>query len=132
LKVSVSTQAEIVEYVTEIAIRENLTIKEVVSSDEVSAVLSSKTLNTPQKADAVKRCLRERRYPRLTEKEKEFARTLKQVKLGPSIRLTPPPFFEGSHYQVTLRFKNAGELKRDLHQLEKLLSNRSLFTTIAG
>lgn len=132
LRLSVSKQAEILDYVSEIAIRENLPVEKVISTSEVRSILDSNKLNQPQKGEAVRRYLRERRYPQLTEKEKEFTHNLKQLKLHPHLRLKPPPFFEGNHYHLSLHFKDLEDLKKRLQECESLLPNHSLLKMIEG
>jgi ParB family chromosome partitioning protein len=132
LKLSVSKQAEILEYVSEIAIRESLTMEKVINASEMRSILSSEELNQPQKGEAIRNYLRERRYPQLAEKEREFTYNLKQLKLHPHIYLKPPPFFEGNHYHLSLHFKDLEELKKRLQELESLLNNHSLLKITEG
>ena len=130
LRLSVSKQAEILEYVLEIAIRENLPIEKLIHTSEMRSILDDEKLNQPQKVEAIRKHLRERRYPQLSKKEREFTRNLKQLKLHPYINLRPPPFFEGNHYHLNLCFKNLDGLKQNLQKLESLLKNHSLRTII--
>jgi len=132
LRLSVSKQVEILEYISEIAIRENLPIEKVISTSEMRSILDDQKLNQPQKAEAIRKYLRERRYPQLTEKEREFTYNLKQLKLPPHFNLKPPPFFEGDHYHLTLHFKELEGLKKRLQELESLLHNHSLLNIIEG
>jgi len=132
LKLSVSNQAEILEYVSEIAIRETLPIEEVISTPEIKSILDNGKLNQPQKSEAIRKYLRERRYPQLIEKEREFAYNLKKLKLHPNIKLKHPPFFEGSHYHLSLCFKDLEGLRERVRELESHLNNPSLLNTIEG
>ena len=132
LKLSVSKQAEIVEHVSEIAIRENLSVEKVLSTQKIIFILENEKLSQPQRGEAIRNYLRERRYPKLKEKEKEFIRNLKQLKLHPSIHLKPPPFFEGNHYHLSLHFRDLEELKKILQELKSLLKRHAFFTLIEG
>jgi len=130
LRLSVSKQAEILDYVSEIAIRENLPIEKLTCTSEMRSILDDEKLNQPQKGEAIREHLRERRYPQLTKKEREFTRNLKQLKLHPYIKLKPPPFFEGNHYHFSLCFKDLEELKKRAQELASLLHNHSLLNII--
>lgn len=132
LRLSVSKQAEILNYVSEIAIREKLPIAKVISTPEVKSILNSEKLNQPQKGEAIRKYFRGWRYPQLTEKEKEFTLNLKRLKLHPQISLKPPPFFEGNHYHLSLHFKDLEALRKRLQELESLLNNHSLLNIIEG
>ncbi len=131
-KLSVSKQAEILEYVTEIAVRENISVDKVVSTKKIKSILENEKLNQPQKGEAIRKYLRGLRYPQLTAKEKEFNHNLKQLKLPPGTQLKATPFFEGNHYHLSLNFKDMNGLKRRLQELESLLNNRSLLNIIEG
>ena len=130
LRLSVSKQVEILEYASEIAIRENLPIEKLILTSEMRSILDNEKLNNPQKGEAIRKHLRERRYPQRTKKEREFTRNLKQLKLHPCINLKPPPFFEGNHYHLSLHFKDLEELKKRSQELESLLHNHSLLNII--
>ena len=132
LRLSVSKQAEIIECSSEIAIRENLFLEKVITTPKMRSILDDEKMNQPQKAEAVRDYLRERRYPQLTEKEKEFTRNLKQLKLHPHIHLKPSSFFEGNHYNLSLRFNSLEDLKKRLQECESLLNNHSLLDIIEG
>ena len=131
-KLSVSKQAEILEYVTEIAVRENISVDKVVSAKKIKSILENEKLNQPQKGEAIRKYLRGLRYPQLTAKEKEFNHNLKQLKLPPGTQLKATPFFEGNHYHLSLNFKDMNGLKKRLQELESLLNNRSLLNIIEG
>jgi len=132
LRLSVSGQAEILENVSEIAVRENQTVKMVLTTPEITSFLENEKLNQPQKGEAIRNCLRGRRYPQLTKKEREFKDNLKQLKLHPRTHLKPPPFFEGANYHLSFRFKDSGEFKKRLQELESLLNNQALLNITEG
>ena len=132
LRLSVSGQAEILENVSEIAVREYQTVKMVLTTPEITSFLENEKLNQPQKGEAIRNCFRGRRYPQLTKKEKEFKGNLTQLKLHPRIHLKPPPFFEGAHYHLSFPFKDSGEFRKILQELESLLNNQALLNILEG
>lgn len=132
LRLTVSTQAELLDYVTEIAIRDTLPVEKVIGAKEIRALLKNPQLNQPQKADAIRHYLRARRYPSLTAKEREFSLSLKKLKLHSHLHLSPPPSFEGNHYHLSLHFKDVEELKKRVDELHSLLHNHSFITLIEG
>lgn len=132
LRLSVSKQMEVLQYVSEIAIRENRSVGNVVSMPQMSAVLKNEKLSQHQKGEAVRTYLRELRYPLLTEKEKAFNRSIRKLKLSPDVSLKAPPFFEGDHYHISFHFKDLNGLTKRLQELESLLNNRSLINIIEG
>ena len=132
LRLSVSKQIEVLEYVSEIAMRENLSVENVIGMQKISSVFKNEKLNQHQKGETVRKYLRELRYPQLTEKEKEFNHNIRKLKLSPGVSLKAPPFFEGDHYHISLYFKDLNGLKKRLQELESLLNDRPLINIIEG
>ena len=132
LRLSVSKQAALMEYISEIALRENISRGEVAGSSGIGSFLGNEHLNLPQKADSILRYLRERRYPQLTNKEKTFKQHCKEFKLPSDVRFTSPPNFEGNCYGLTLHFTSVQRLREQLSSLESFLDNPSLTSLIEG
>lgn len=132
LRLSLSKQTALMEYVSESALRENLSIGEVINSPHIRFILEDEQLNLPQKGEAVMSCLRKRRFPQLTAKEEEFKRGLRQLRLPPDVRLKHPPFFEGNTYSLTFHFTSVNALRKRLHDFESRLDDRSLLTLLEG
>ena len=132
LRLSVSKQAALVEYISEIALRENISREDVVHSPRIRSVLEDEHVNLPQKADAIIRYLRERRYPQLTGKEKAFKQKLREFKLPSDVQFTPPAYFEGNRYCLTLHFASLKQLRDQLSELESFLDNPSLTSLMEG
>jgi hypothetical protein len=132
LRLSVSKQTALIEYISEIALRETLSRENVVHNQQIQSVLGDEHLNLPQKADTIIRYLRGRRYPQLTAKEKAFKQTRKDLKLPRDVQLTPPPYFEGNRYCLTLHFTSLKQLREQLCDLESFLDHPSLPPLIEG
>jgi ParB family chromosome partitioning protein len=132
LQLSLSKQTAFMEYVSECALRENLSIDEVINSPQIGFILEDERLNLPQKAAAVMSFLRKRRFPQLTAKEEEFIQGLKKVKLPPDVSLTHPPSFEGNTYVLTFRFASVNLLRKRLHDFAFRLDDPSLQTLLEG
>jgi ParB family chromosome partitioning protein len=132
LRLSVSKQAALIEYICEIALREDISKEEVAGSSQIRSFLAHEHLNLPQKAHSILGYLRERRYPQLTSKEKTFKQKVKEFKLPSDIRFTSPPNFEGNCYGLTLHFTSVQRLREQLSSLESFLDNPSLTSLIEG
>jgi ParB family chromosome partitioning protein len=132
LRLSVSKQAALIEYISEIALRENISKEEVAGNPRIQSLLADHHLNLPQKADAILGYLRERRYPQLTTKEKTFKQQRKGFKLPADVQFNPPPNFEGNRYCLTIHFASVQQLREQLSHLESFLDNPSLSSLIEG
>jgi ParB family chromosome partitioning protein len=78
---------------------------------DVPALLDDATLAGPQKIECLRRALRMRRYPRLSEHERRFQDAVRELRLPSYIRLQPPPHFDGQQYQVAFHFANREALQ---------------------
>lgn len=132
LRLSESKQAALMEYVSESALRENISIAAIISSPRLQSVLADERLNLPQKGDAVMGLLRRRRFPQLTAKEGEFAERLKRLRLPPDVCLKHPAFFEGSRHALTFHFSSVKALRERLHDFDSRLSDPGLVALLEG
>ena len=55
--------------------------------------------------------LKSRRYPRLTEAQRQFQAARSSLRLPQEIQLTAPPFFEENHFKVSFSFASREELE---------------------
>jgi hypothetical protein len=62
--------------------------------------------------------LRQARYPQLSIYEQRFQEACRRLRLPPQVTLRPPPYFEGTHYQVSFAFSQRQELH---HYAQRLL-----------
>jgi ParB-like chromosome segregation protein Spo0J len=132
LRLSLSKQTALMEYVSESALREDLSIVKVINSPHIRFIIDDERLNLPQKGEAVMSFLRKRRFPQLTAKEEEFKQVLRKLRLPPDVCIKHPPFFEGNTYSLTFHFTSVNALRKRLHDFESRLNDRSLLTLLEG
>ena len=120
---SVSKQKEILSTAQDIAGRDHLTIAEVFQSEAMQAIMHDDQYDRNQKTAAIRRHLKMIRYPNLSHAEAQYQAALRSLKLGPDMRIEPPPAFEGDIFQLCLRFKT----RRDLE-----VANRNLGAALAN
>jgi ParB family chromosome partitioning protein len=123
LRLSVSKQAEVITSVMEIGLRDGVPPQAVTGDPAIQAILKNDKLNRPQKGDAVLRLLREKRYPRLTAKEKQVKGMLSKIRLPRGASITPPPFFEDNRYCLFVYFTGWQELKERLDELDSIITD---------
>ena len=119
-------QRELMEMVREIAKRESISIRRLLASDEIAAILARTDLDLPAIGGALRRYLKQRRYPALTRAQIAFEKLEKDLPLRGRIRLNPPPYFEGSTYQLIFSFDTLAELKRHHHHFDQIRQHPSL------
>ena len=126
LKLSLNKQREIITLIEEIALREDISIMEVLAEYGLQKILSNKDLDRNQKTRKIRNYLKQRRFPALTSAEKEFAEHVKKLELGSGAKLIPPENFEGTNYTLKLSFKNIVELKDRKAIFDAIIQNPAL------
>ena len=125
LKLGENKLKEVLVFLREVSLRDGLTIRELVRG-EIEAVASDAGLSKVQKTHRVRRRLREMRYPRLTELEREFQEKRRGLGLGPGVSLNPPPYFEGDTFRLEFGFRDVGEFKAVVSKLMEASQRREL------
>jgi hypothetical protein len=130
LKLSLNKQREILTLAQEIAARENLSIREVLTKKEIKDLIVADTIDRAEKIRMLRQYLKRRRFPEITRAETAFAKRVKKLKLGSDIQLIPPKNFEGSNYTLQMYFENLADLKDRKTTLDKLIQNQDLATIL--
>ena len=123
LKFSLSKQKEIVTLVDEIAQRENSSIPQVLRNPGFQDIIDSEDLDRAQKGRQIRSFLRQWRFPRILEAERNYQIRHKQLKLGNDIKLIPPKDFEGTTYVLNLNFSNLAELMGLRNKVDELITH---------
>jgi ParB-like chromosome segregation protein Spo0J len=117
LKWSFNQQWETIQWIKEIASREGCSINKIIDSKDIKEVLHNTTMNKPQKAKAIVRILKFRRFPSLSKAEKLFIKGVSNLSLPLGVKIIPPPFFEGTDYKLEVTFRKGEDLKEKLANL---------------
>ena len=124
LRFSKNKQNEIVDNVYDIIMRDECSVSDILESNDLKLILDDKNLNTPQKGGEVRRFLRRLRYPRIVKAERDFQEMRRELNLGDSIKLTPPPSFEGNRYTIDFQFGTINELEKILKRVDAVRYNK--------
>jgi len=116
--------------VKEIALREGEERSAVLDHSEIVELLGDPERNHRQKTQALRDLLTRWRFPRLKAREERFSEELSGLALPSSIRLTPPPAFEGERWQLQLSFSSPSELDSLLKKAKSLASSPKLAQTM--
>jgi ParB/RepB/Spo0J family partition protein len=126
LKLGVNTIKELVTELDEIALRDNCSIHYVLSGKHIQEILDHEKYSKPQKAERIRRIIRERRYPELTTLESEYHKHLTQLHLPHGLRVQTDKFFEDEELSVAFRFQTPEQLREFAEELLKLSQTREL------
>lgn len=126
LKMSLNKQREVVTLVKEVALREDISITQVLENTDIKKILTHEAFDNNQKVRKIRVYLKQRRFPALTAAEKAFELHKRKLTLGNGIKLLGPAHFEGTTYKLQLSFKSRAELKDLKTDFEALIENPSL------
>ena len=130
LRLGLNRQRETITWITEIARREEISIRQVLSHQTFVRIVNDKELDRVQKTRQIRDFLRQWRYPRIVEAEHHYRRNAKKLKLSQDIKLIPPKDFEGSRYSLVLNFSNIAQLKLLRKKIDQILQHPSLVEII--
>ena len=126
LKVGLNKQRELLELLKEIAEREEIAIQQLLSEKPLQEILENVEMDRAVKRHEVRSFLRQRRFPAITKAEAQYHKWAKQLKLGNNINLIPPKDFEGSAFNLNLRFNNRQDLCDLNKKIEEIIQNPAL------
>ena len=131
LRVGSNRAREFATHIDEICHRDAVDVVALFQRLGITARLADTSLSGPQKIEQLRRLLHAARYPQFSAHEQRFQETLQGLKLPSQLRLQPPPYFEGHHYQVSFGFGSRQELQRYAQGLLDAASDQSLDDLLA-
>jgi len=120
LKLGENRLREVLTLLEEISRRNRCTEKDVVQRSEIQAIISQKELTPSQKTERIKKVLRDLRYPKLNQMEKEFEKKRKDLNLPHNISLHHPAFFERKGLKIEFQFETMEEYRTIVESLSGL------------
>ena len=94
-----------------------LEIDELLSSSEISHIVSDSKSNKRQKGEKICRLIKSMRYPSISMKEEEFNKTCRAMRLDNDVRINHSRYFEGDAVRITLKANNEETLGNNLERL---------------
>lgn len=120
LMLNFNQQKQFIEYTSEISNIKSLKFKNIFNAEELKSTLNDENLNRPQKAKKILSSLRFARFPRVTESESKFKKTVSDLHLPKGTKISHTPFFEGREYLLEIQFVNGKELKNKINNIAKI------------
>jgi ParB/RepB/Spo0J family partition protein len=117
---------EILRLLTEIAAREEISIKDLISGQGFKGMRANSKTSVPQRLDAFLKLLRERRYPLLHELNRKFLKAKNKLNLPESAQLKPYPNFEEPECIISLSFKTPEQMREIAEKLKQAAEDEAL------
>ena len=135
LKASENHLRDIMDWLEEIALRENVKICQLLSRPEIVSVRTHPRLGRADKLKRIKEQLRRWRFPRLAAIEDALATRIKALQLPAAIHLSAPPGLEGGRLKAEFEVGTAAELCELSGCLRDAATSQAMteiFTVLAG
>ena len=126
LKLGVNKIREFLTSLEEIALRDSCSIYDVLKDSRIGDILNHEKYTEPQKAEQIRRIIREKRYPHLTTIENTYQQQLKQLHLPNGLQLKADRSFEDDSISATFHFSSLNQIKMMADELLKLSQKAEL------
>ena len=123
LHLNLNQQKEFLELLRDLCLRDAVSARRVLEQEEVRHILDHTAWSRPQKADRMKRWLKDQLHPRLKAAETAFDGQLRELHLPRKMRISHAPFFEAEGLRMTMDAASGAEL------LEMTLELKRAFET---
>jgi hypothetical protein len=110
LKLGENHLRDLMDWLEEIALRDQTKIAEVLARKSITEVESHPRLGRADKLKRIKEEIRRLRFPRLAQVEDSIRVRIRELKLHPQIRISVPPGLEGGRLQVEFSASSADDL----------------------
>jgi hypothetical protein len=117
IKFNINQQKQFIDNISDLAAIQNRPSHELLNEPSLRAIIENKHLNNPQRAKAILKFFRGRRFPSLVKAEKAFKKKVSRLDLPKSVNIYAPPYFEDSHYRLEVLFKEGRELRDMINRL---------------
>jgi len=123
LRLSHSTQLEVLDYLTTLSRREGKPPAHWLAQPELAGLLADPALTAPEKSRRLLETLRQWSFPRISRAQEQFQHHLQALGLyrHPDMRLIPPPAFEDAAFRLELRFQDSSQLARQIQQVHTMM-----------
>jgi len=117
IKFNINQQKQFLDNIIDLSEIENKPSHDLLNEQSLKVILVNKQLNNPQKAKAILKLLRGRRFPSLVKAEKAFKKKVSSLDLPKSASIYAPAYFEEPHYRLEVLFREGKELRETINRL---------------
>lgn len=135
LKVSENHVRDLMDWLEEIALRDQSSIHDVLSSRNIANIETDPRLGRADKLKRIKEQIRRLRFPRLAETEDAIRARIQELKLHPNVRLSVPSGLEGGKLHVEFNASSPDELRRLTAKLGEAVDKelvKEIFALLVG
>ncbi len=123
---SQNKQLEIILYIMEICARDAIKPKVFYTNKEIQDILSDEQKDPGLKTKDLRTCLFEQRFPIIFKTQQKVKEKITSIKLGNSIKISPPENLDSQTYSISFTVKNYKEFIANVQNLNAGLENKKL------
>ena len=120
VNINLNETKDIIQSLTDLKHMKQTEITEIMTSNEITKIISDKSLDKRKKGEQICGVIKRMRYPLLSEQEFLFEKLCKSLNLNSNIRINHSRYFEQNDIQITIKSSDEKKLNADF---EKLLAN---------
>ena len=126
LRPGINKWRDLLDLIDDLAKRERQPPANILSQQEIQAMLKGKEAPSPDLYDTVHQFLHDQRNPFLSGLQKKLVRILDQLQLAPGTRVRTPENFETEEIKIELDFKNEKEFSGQVKKLSEAGRSKAL------
>jgi hypothetical protein len=123
LSLGAGKQRKLFSLTRDLAYRNQVSIADFLTRDDVQQILNHKDMNPPQKAQHLGNLLQEKLTPSYIEAEKNFSTYTKELKLPANFDLSHSQAFETDEIVVSITFHDHEECRQLLPNIKSVFKN---------
>jgi ParB family chromosome partitioning protein len=124
LNLSLNKQREILNYIKEISMIENISITNLLTKGQLYEIIEDQELDKNKKTHLIRSLLKQRRFPQISRTQKKLTEKISKLKLETNLNLIPPKDFEKRIFSLNLQFENMEQLHKNKRAFDKFIKNQ--------
>ena len=122
IKFTVTQKAEILEWTSDLAKKNDMTISGILNEAGLEKILSGQRLNGPQKRKKIMDAIFRLRFPSLSARLEEVRKAVHGLKAPEGIRVVPVSPLEDNEFRLEITFTSRAALEKRLETLKSFTS----------
>jgi len=123
---SKNSRIEVLENIHDIMGRENTGLKEIFQALGIFQILDSQKLSIPQKAENIRKIVRQKRYPALSTRKQKVEAVLSTLGLPENIAVLTPRNFEKEGFSLQMRCRTPEQLEKNIKEINQIARGKGI------
>jgi ParB family chromosome partitioning protein len=126
LRAGVNKQKEILTHIFEITAREAISVDTLLKEKDIQNLLTRDGGDRTLTLAAFRSFLKRRRFPEISSAEAAFNAIVSELSLPAAMKVTPPKYFEGDQFTLSIRFSDRDDLETCYTRLGEMIHHPAI------